>query len=218
MVMIVVGNKIDKEGAREVSTEKAKEYGRDSLKQRLAINLSTLRCRLSAIKTLARHSRICPGWSLRSSRKCHHRVRHPSRLKSANYNHSQKVEIQSKLERQDVHADLYNHNEWQPLLFAQHLEDSGISQPESGEHSDCGSAIIRCNCFGQRYNTGYNREGYDTGNYVDPFLFRNLKFVIVGNSGVGKTRLLIRYVESTFTTAFYNTIGVDFVAVCLCRK
>jgi GTPase SAR1 family protein len=38
-----------------------------------------------------------------------------------------------------------------------------------------------------------------------------LKILIIGNSGVGKSCMLMRYVENSFTTAFYNTIGVDFV-------
>ena len=39
---------------------------------------------------------------------------------------------------------------------------------------------------------------------------RLLKILIIGNSGVGKSCMLMRYVENNFTTAFYNTIGVDF--------
>jgi GTPase SAR1 family protein len=38
-----------------------------------------------------------------------------------------------------------------------------------------------------------------------------LKILIIGNSGVGKSCMLMRYVEDNFTSAFYNTIGVDFV-------
>ena len=30
--------------------------------------------------------------------------------------------------------------------------------------------------------------------------------------------MLMRYVENNFTTAFYNTIGVDFVSLFLLRK
>jgi GTPase SAR1 family protein len=45
-----------------------------------------------------------------------------------------------------------------------------------------------------------------------------LKILIIGNSGVGKSCMLMRYVENNFTTAFYNTIGVDFVRVHSCRK
>lgn len=44
---------------------------------------------------------------------------------------------------------------------------------------------------------------------------RLLKILIIGNSGVGKSCMLMRYVENSFTTAFYNTIGVDFVLFCI---
>ena len=37
-----------------------------------------------------------------------------------------------------------------------------------------------------------------------------LKILLIGNSGVGKSCLLMRYVENNFTTNFFNTIGVDF--------
>lgn len=30
---------------------------------------------------------------------------------------------------------------------------------------------------------------------------------------MGKSCMLMRYVENNFTTAFYNTIGVDFVLI-----
>lgn len=37
-----------------------------------------------------------------------------------------------------------------------------------------------------------------------------LKFLIVGDSGVGKTSILTRYCEEKFHTDFLSTIGVDF--------
>src|SRR5690242_8696286 len=39
------------------------------------------------------------------------------------------------------------------------------------------------------------------------FLF---KILLVGESGVGKTSLLMRYTEGSFSDSFISTIGVDF--------
>jgi len=36
------------------------------------------------------------------------------------------------------------------------------------------------------------------------------KLLLIGNSGVGKSCLLLRYAEDSFTENFFNTIGVDF--------
>jgi len=33
---------------------------------------------------------------------------------------------------------------------------------------------------------------------------------LVGDSGVGKTCILIRFVENTFTSSYISTIGIDF--------
>lgn len=37
-----------------------------------------------------------------------------------------------------------------------------------------------------------------------------LKFLVLGDTGVGKTSLLTRYVEDRFSTTFSTTVGVDF--------
>lgn len=38
----------------------------------------------------------------------------------------------------------------------------------------------------------------------------SVKLLIVGDSGVGKTSLLMRYCEDQFHTDYLSTIGVDF--------
>ena len=38
----------------------------------------------------------------------------------------------------------------------------------------------------------------------------SIKLLLIGNSGVGKSCMLMRYADNTFTTNFFNTIGVDF--------
>ena len=37
-----------------------------------------------------------------------------------------------------------------------------------------------------------------------------LKYLVVGDSGVGKTSLLVRYCEDAFQADYLSTIGVDF--------
>ncbi len=37
-----------------------------------------------------------------------------------------------------------------------------------------------------------------------------LKYLVVGDSGVGKTSLLVRYCEDSFQSEYLSTIGVDF--------
>lgn len=37
-----------------------------------------------------------------------------------------------------------------------------------------------------------------------------LKLLIIGDCGVGKTNILMRYCENSFKTSYVSTIGVDF--------
>jgi hypothetical protein len=39
--------------------------------------------------------------------------------------------------------------------------------------------------------------------------------VPIGNSGVGKSSLLVRFCDDTFSEKFFTTIGVDFVSCIL---
>ena len=47
-------------------------------------------------------------------------------------------------------------------------------------------------------------------NYDDLF-----KLVIIGDSGVGKSCILLRFADDTFTDNYYSTIGVDFRFKCV---
>ena len=45
-----------------------------------------------------------------------------------------------------------------------------------------------------------------------------MKILLIGNSGSGKSCVIMRYTEQKFINNFYNTIGVDFVCPHLLRK
>jgi Ras-related protein Rab-1A len=45
---------------------------------------------------------------------------------------------------------------------------------------------------------------------ADPSCDYLLKILIVGESGVGKSNILLRFVENSFVASHMSTIGVDF--------
>jgi Ras-related protein Rab-1A len=58
----------------------------------------------------------------------------------------------------------------------------------------------------------YHNITHDLGRY--DYLF---KLLLIGDSGVGKSCLLLRFADDTYTESYISTIGVDFVCLVLER-
>ncbi|KAG0496837.1 hypothetical protein HPP92_001528 [Vanilla planifolia] len=42
------------------------------------------------------------------------------------------------------------------------------------------------------------------------------KLLLIGDSGVGKSCLLLRFADDSYLESYISTIGVDFVSICIC--
>jgi len=60
------------------------------------------------------------------------------------------------------------------------------------------------------YSSISKEKNYSSKHYDDLF-----KLVIIGDSGVGKSCILLRFADDTFTENYYSTIGVDFRFKCV---
>ena len=45
-----------------------------------------------------------------------------------------------------------------------------------------------------------------------------VKILLIGNSGVGKSSVLLQYSDKKFAHNYYNTIGVDYVRIYQYRE
>ena len=54
----------------------------------------------------------------------------------------------------------------------------------------------------------YNMDSYGRSSKIPHDYL--LKIIIIGDSGVGKSSLLMRFAEGSFTSSFITTIGIDF--------
>lgn len=50
----------------------------------------------------------------------------------------------------------------------------------------------------------------DTVHFTDPTPLLQIKLLLIGDSGVGKSCCLLRFSEDSFTPSFITTIGIDF--------
>ena len=81
------------------------------------------------------------------------------------------------------------------------------------------STIDKLNSSINNNNSGSISNSYSSiskdKNYLAKHYDDLFKLVIIGDSGVGKSCILLRFADDTFTENYYSTIGVDFRFKCV---